>query len=320
MTSREKGWVAALVVLAVLALIELFYIPGRNPWLMALNNAGHLAVFGLLAIAILHLVKLARPALRSRPIQAYGIALLISIALGAASELVQYFSPRDASLADLLRDVLGAASFLALYAAVRDRDLREARKTQPSLKPALLAITGLLWLAGGWTLLMWTAAYAKRQLQLPVLCDFDSRLSTRFLETNGTRLEFGATSDETGMEAHGTRLVFESPDWPGVALQDVYRNWTGHDSLILELTVEGDLPLVVALTAFDREYDETPEGRFRTGSRLDPGRQRIGVFLGDVLRGPRARPMDLEHMEGFRIFSDSSSVGRSVLLERLYLK
>jgi len=320
MTSREKGWVAALSVLAVLALIELFYIPGHNPWLEALNNAGHLPVFGLLAIAILHLVKLARPSLRARPALAYGIALALSAALGALSEGVQHFTPRDADITDLLRDVVGAASFLALYAAIRDRDLREARAQRPRLKPALLAVTGLLWLAGGWPLLVWTAAYVQRQLQLPVLCDFDSRLSTRFLEANGTQLEFGATSDITGVEARGTRMVFEASEWPVVEIIDVYPDWTEHDSLVLDLTVESDQPLVVALSAFDRDHNQTMEDRFTRGFTLDPGRQRLAVSLGHVIVGPRSRTMDVEHMEVVRIFSDSSAKGRSVLLERLYLK
>lgn len=328
MTARESAWLYSLVILSVLALVELFYLGGHNPWLEAFNNAGHLLVFGLLAVALLHLLKLWRPSLRARPVQAYLITFLLAVALGAASEAVQYFTARDADLGDLVRDAVGAASFLALYAALRDSDLRAARDGNSRLKPALLVVTLLLWLAGGWTLLVWTTAYAKRFLQLPALCDFNSRLSMRFVEPNGVVLDYGATSDETGDVVRGTRMRFQERDWPdyeervwpGVELLDVYPNWTGHDSLVLELTVEGDRALLVALSAFDREHNNELADRFTRGYNLDPGRQRLAVSLGWIITGPVNRTLDMEHMKGMYIFSDSTAAGRSILLERLYLK
>lgn len=320
MTSREKGWLTALAVLAILALIELFYIPGHNPWLEALNNAGHLPVFGLLAIGLLHLVKLARPELRSQPVWTYGITLGLAAALGAVSELIQYFSPRDASWGDLGRDLLGAASFLALYAAVRDRDLKAQRVARPALKSRLLLVTGLLWLAGGWSLCMWSAAYIQRWVRYPVLCDFDSYLSTRFVAINGVTLEHGAETEAAGSTSRGTRMKYETTDWPGIEIVDVYPNWTGHDSLILDLTLDGDQPLIVALSAYDRDHDQTREDRFSMGRNMDPGRQRMAIALGRIAKGSGRRPMNMEHMEAVRIFGDSTVVGQSVMLERLYLK
>ena len=72
--------------------------------------------------------------------------------------------------------------------------------------------------------------------------------------------------------------------------------------------------------AFDRDYNQTREDRFTRGFTLDPGRQRLAVSMGHVIVGPQSRTMDVQHMKGVRIFSDSSAKGKSVLLERLYLK
>lgn len=320
MTSRERGWLAALAVLAVLALIEVFYVPGHTRWLEALNNAGHIPVFGLLAIALLHLVKRSGATLRSRPVLAYSVTLILAAILGAASELVQYFTPRDADLGDLVRDMVGAASFLALYAAWRDHDLKPLHSRMPRLRSMLLGTTAVLWLAGGASLLVWSAAYVQRWWHSPVICQFDSYLSTRFVSAHGVRLEHDATSDASGAEVRGLRVRFESRDWPGVEIADVPANWVGYDSLVLELTVEGDRPLAVAFAAFDRLHNETRADRFSAGRILDPGSQRLATPFDRIFVAPRGRTMDMEHMKGVRVFSDSTSAGRSVLLERLYLK
>ena len=84
--------------------------------------------------------------------------------------------------------------------------------------------------------------------------------------------------------------------------------------------MEGDQPLLLALSVTDSDHDQTLEDRFTMGIQLDPGQQQVGAFLGAVYRAPKDRRMDMMHMKGVRIFSDSSSVGRSVLLERLELK
>jgi VanZ family protein len=320
MTTRERGWIAALVILAVLALVEWYYIPGHNRLLLELNNAGHLPVFGLLAIAVLHLIKALAPQLRQQPIRAYAWALALAALLGAASESVQYFTARDADLIDLLWDVLGAASFLALYAAVRDPDLLTIRTANLRLRGRLLALTGLLWLVGGWSLLIWSAAFAQRQLQFPVLCDFDSHLSTKFLSRNGVSLERGVTSDAPGFEIRGTRMHFKATDWPGVEVFDVYPDWHDRDSLVLELTVEGDDALRLGLAVYDQDHNHLLEDRFSRGFVVDPGRQHLAVSLGTVLLGPKHRHLDMSRLSGVMIFGDSTVAGKSVLLERLLLK
>lgn len=319
MTSREKTWISVLAVIGILALVELFYIPGHNPWLEALNNAGHLPVFGLLAIAILHLVKIARPQRRAQPLRAYVMAALLAAGLGVLSEAIQYFTPRDADLEDLVRDVLGAVSFLALYAAVRDQDLKTQRANRPGLKRNLLFTTALLWLAGGWTLCMWSAAYVKQWVQFPVICDFDSYLSNRFVTSNGVTLRRDEV-EGVGGKVRGTRMTFGEGEWPGLEIVDVHSSWEGRDSLVLEVVVDGDQPVVLGLSAYDREHNHEYEDRFSFGLKLDPGMQRLAVSLGRIIAAPRGREMEIEHMKGVTIFSDSTSAGQSVLLERLYLK
>lgn len=320
MTVREKGWLTALVILAIMALVELFYIPGTNQLLLELNNAGHLPVFGILAVAMLHLVKLVRPALRQNPQRAYLMAFVFAVALGALSEGIQYYGPRDADPIDLARDVIGAASFLALYAALRDPDLFESRRSSGAFRNKLLLFTAVLWLLGGWSLLTWSAAFANRSRILPVLCDFSSSLSTRFLDPNEATLERGVVSLATGLESRGTRLHFEGAERPGVDLFDVYPDWTGHDSLVLEVTVEEDFGLMLGLAVYDRKNNEKPDDKFSTVFAVDPGRHRIAVSLGQIITGPRNRRLDLTLVDGVEIFTDSSGVGKSVLLERLLLK
>jgi hypothetical protein len=181
-------------------------------------------------------------------------------------------------------------------------------------------VTGLLWLAGGWSLLMWSAAYGYRWVRFPVICDFDSYLSTRFLEANGVELDGGAASDAAGFETRGTRMRFVARDWPGVEVFEVSPDWTDHDSLVLELTLEEDSSLLLGLSVHDRTHNQQLDDRFTQGFRVDPGRQRLAVALGHVIQGPKHRQINIAEIRGVRIFSDSTSVGRAVLLEQLFLK
>jgi hypothetical protein len=216
--------------------------------------------------------------------------------------------------------VLGAASFLALYAAVRDPDLLTIRTANLRLRGRLLALTGLLWLVGGWSLLIWSAAFAQRQLQFPVLCDFDSYLSKNFISSNGDSMDRGVTRYAHGFEVRGTRMHFKATDWPGVEVFDVYPDWHDRDSLVLELTVEGDVALRLGLAVYDQDHNHLLEDRFSRGFVVDPGRQHLAVSLGTVLLGPKHRHLDMSRLSGVMIFGDSTVAGKSVLLERLLLK
>lgn len=320
MTAREKSWLAGLAILSVLALVELFYIPGHSQLLQETNNVGHIPVFGILAVAMLHLVKLAAPSPWKQLPRAYGVAFVLAAVLGAGSELVQYFTPRDASFDDLVRDLVGAASFLALYAALRDPDLRQVRKTSNSLRNKLLLVTASLWLLGGWSFLLSATAWANRNISFPVICDFDSWLSTRSLDPIRASLELGVESDASGIPASGTRVHFEGKDWPGVRVTDVYPDWSHYDSLVLEVAVEGNQPLFLGLAVADQEHNQEYDDRFSTGFEVDPGQHRLAVSLAMVHRGPVHRTLDMSRLDDVRIFTDSSGAGQTVLLERLLLK
>jgi len=322
MTTRERIWLFGLAVLALLAFVEFAYVPGHNRLMGEINNAGHIPVFGLLAIALLHLLKLIRPAARQKLFQVYLKAFILTVILGAATEGYQYFGPRDADFADLIRDAIGAVSFLALYAAVRDRDLKEWRSRFPSRRLSLLGLTAVLWVLGGWGVTTWSVAFAHRNNSFPVVSDFSSTWSTKFLQPLDAHLDTDGRTPvaPNGHYTAGTRLHFDSGSWPGLLLVDAYPDWREYDSLVLVSYLEEDRSLFLGFSIADRQHNQELEDRYTTAFGVAPGLNRNAISLNDVRFGPTERELDLEQVYAIRIFSTSEGIGRNVLLLKMWLK
>jgi VanZ family protein len=158
--ATRRTAIALAAIAACLAFLHFVEPPTDTHFLRELLSTGHILVFGLIAL-------LALVSQQSRDVKAYLGAFVFTLALGAASELLQGFSPdRDASLGDLARDASGAAVFLCLAAFWR-------RETRGSISSVALAVVAVLSLSAGVAPLVLVARdYAGRNAFFPKLCCF----------------------------------------------------------------------------------------------------------------------------------------------------
>jgi hypothetical protein len=313
----------ALVIAVVLLLVQQVQIPGSSHLLRAINNAGHVPLFGIVSVALLYLVRWTWPRHSSWPLVYYIAAFVLSVALGVASESLQYFGPRDADLGDLARDVVGAATFLALHATF-DRHLfgkhfdrrRTTRRWLRYLSVAILLVTLT-------PPVYWAMATYERNRRFPVICAFDSMLLRAFVQTKDARLvavdgRFGAMPGMAPKRFR--RLIFLEGTYPGFSIEDIYQDWRGYDSLVLVFYAPESAPSRLGLRVDDRQHEGLYTDRFNTRVPVHPGVNRFAVPLADVRSAPRTRTMDLANIAAIHLFGDSTAVGREILMQEMRLE
>ncbi len=242
------------------------------------------------------------------------IALIATAVLGTLSEAAQIFTSRDASWRDLVADCIGAISFLAIFLAVHP-----THKFSRIQRTMLLGVAVLLL---GWVLAPLTitsAAFVERFSQFPTIVRFDSRFG-RVL-ARAQNIEYQIISSHQGEPAHALITLRDKP-WPGVAFHDVWPDWSGFNTLIIELGVNGDSPLAINVRAHDELHKSSKKftDRFNRSYTLDPGRQSLRIPLTDLVNAPHGRLMDLTEMSELIIFSDASNAGRSFKLYDIRLE
>lgn len=317
---------ATLLRLALLAglLLFLFFgdVPERSRFWSAFFDAGHTALFGVIALLVRGFI--ARPRAGRRPPAGWAHTSLLAFAwtviLGAATEVLQSLQRRgDPSIADLLRDTAGAAAFLLIADAVRwglaSRRLPDGREehSRPLTRSRLFAIAGallaavLLLLAAGRTLIVTTAAYVARDRALPTLFPMDGSWWEReFIELQGSRLTPGVVPPVMGTsEVRGTfaRLELRPGSYSGITFDEPYPDWRGHRSLVLTIVSDLDVPLPMAVRVHDAAHDHRYADRFNRRLLVQPGVNRFVIPIDDIRKAPDRREMDLRRVRGIILFA-----------------
>jgi hypothetical protein len=125
-----------LIIAAMVAAVFFLSLPGTTVWRKVLQDAGHGPVFAVVGI-VLALMRAPPVGESARSPAMYLRAFAIAVAIGVATELIQYFQPgRNVSLIDVLHDAAGAAFGLALLVVA------ERRRPSPGLPPTSPASAG----------------------------------------------------------------------------------------------------------------------------------------------------------------------------------
>jgi hypothetical protein len=303
---RLAGTVVSAALLVGLLLFMLFgEAPDRTRFWEAFYHAGHVPLFGLVAVSILGLlrgfgVSLARP-------RSWWTAFAASVALGAVTESLQMFQPgRDPSGWHFLRNVAGSASFLLVLATVGWTDghgslIRSARRR------VLVAFGVVAMLsASGFNLAVTVAKYGERDLAFPTLFAANGSLWERsFLETRHGRITWQARPANLAVPFDGplARLDLTQGSYSGVVLDEPYPDWRGARTLELTFVSDLDKPLPLVVRVHDDRHDNRTADRFNRRLVVQPGFNRIVIPLDDVRRAPDRREMDMRHIRQVLLFA-----------------
>ena len=281
-----------------------------------LHSAAHFPVFGMLgAIIFVSLRRFAPPAWRAGW-RAYAVTLLAMLVLSAVAEWSQQFTDRNASLRDVGVNMAGAVAALCLIALydqqiagfMRGRGLRLAA----ALTPVFLAILVLIPPAAVWATLI------KRDADFPCLVCPENRLDLWMLEVSGAsaRLAREGESAAPFIEVHLDRGAF-----PGVAWERPARDWSGFDTLVLDLTNPGPEELMLTLRIDDAQHDSRFTDRFNHRIRLEPeARHRECIPLSAIEEAPREREMDLAQIARVMLFGGGRAQGQGFWVHHIGLE
>lgn len=313
----------ALVLAGALLLAVIFAsAPGSARWMRTLHDSAHGPVFGCIAVLGLFVLR-AHPRFGAMPVRTqYLIALLAAAWLGAASELAQMPTGRDASLVDLGHDVLGALAFLAIF-SVFDARLRGEGKPRRAIR-AMVVLAGVCALG----ILAAPMAHAlmeyhRRDANFPVIADFTSRYDRYFVGRNGALIEpvrMPAAWAERASES-AMRVRFLPAPYPGIDFFELSPDWRHHSALVMDLTNPTPIPLELSLLVMDVHHDYALEDRYSTTLQLPAAtRRRIRIALKDIEAGPPERSIDLANMAGIVMFRARHSQAAEMYVSRVWLE
>ncbi len=259
---------------------QLFAVPGNDALHQALQNALHLPWFFAVTCALRYLLGSWRTTLPA--------ALLLAL----GTEFIQWFTSRDASFTDALRNGAGILTAWSAWEYIRDPKRR--------LLPVLAAICVTTCSAQ-----LAAAAMDNRHMAraFPVLLDGADPRSRRSARSTAP----------TEQDAAGLRLIVDGSVWPGIHFDQgvqVRSRWREYDMLHLEITVSAGttLDLFVGLLLVPGEgitnFAITP---------LQPGHQRVRVPLD------RIRPDRSTLVHDLFLYTSSEYEGRSITVHRAWL-
>jgi hypothetical protein len=290
-------------------------LPRTNRILALATDSAHSLLFAAFTLALLFLGRLGMP---GRALRRYLAAAAVAVVAALATEIGQFFGPRDADPMDVVRNLVGIAAGLLLGLAM------ERSVVSPRPVRAVFAAGGLFLLLGAfWPVLSLAGAFRLREAQFPVLLSLESRWEEPLYHCAGSRGERivlpPGFADEPG--DHGLRVTFVEGSYPRVSLVSVHEDWTAYDVLVLRIHVDEDGPRELGILVHDADHDFSDwRDRYNYSFEVQPGSQELRVALADVVQGPRDRSLDLHRVRGLAVFAPQPETVFSVILDDVRLE
>lgn len=311
--------VFGVVVISVFAL-QIVSLPEQTRLWKEILNAGHVLLFGVLSTFILWTSsELFSHRIKERH-QHYLIALVTTVAIGALTEIMQLWTPRDANLADFARNIAGAACFLGLY-SMHDSRLTGSWKTKPT-REIVTAASVVTLLAVFVPLLGWTAAYAHRSYTFPKIVSFESYWGRMFLDTQDADLIITDPPPRwTAAHSHSiARLTLKPAEYPGLRVMEPYPDWSGYGFLRFDIYSEMRSPIRLALRVHDWWHNNAYADRFNYRLTVLPGPNSFKIPMDTIRKAPVGRELDMRHIAALALFARNPQEPYAIDIDGMWLE
>lgn len=298
----------AFAALGLLAAIGIAHFVPVNPYLGPVLNAGHGLAF--LVVTLLAYVAARRWLQRPRMLSLV-LASIATAALATVLEAVQFFTPRDADIGDLARDIGGV---VLAFAYVRWRWHGTAlsalpRWSQVGAVLALLLIAQPLVTAG--------IGFVARESRQPVFITFDSvleRLDYRLLSTSGR--VHPSTERWPGRTGNALRIETRPQRNSGIDLRHVAFDWSPWRCLIIDTAVDDPEEIELTVIATDRHGTMNDKERYRRRFPLTRGEHVIRIAAAGIVTADDT-PIELDHLFGLRLTYRNEERGGTVWIDEV---
>lgn len=314
------------LVLVLLGLLALPWIPipsDTHLW-KALNDFGHVPLYGGVAIILLFLARQFGEPRGWSLVSQYTIAVMRVVLLGVVSEGIQVWMPsRHSELADFLRDVVGAVCALGIF-LTHDRHLagKWVVWQQAPRKHLVYAGVGLLVVIALSPVGVWTYAYWDRATRFPSLVQFSSGWEMMFVKGRDCAVQIvpppsGWKKSQVDTVGH---MVCYPARYPGIRLEESYPDWRGFSHFRIE--VYSELPVARSLTIRidDAHHNHEYADRFNQAVIISPGLNHIHILLDDIRHAPLGRELDLGAIKNVMLFAISPPEEFSLYVDNIRLE
>jgi len=293
------------VISTALIVLEKFEVPLDTFFWRSVFDVGHIPLFGIISIAFLGLSQTLWVRRFSNPLVHYVIALCLTGLLGLITEIIQYFTPRDADIRDLVNDGLGAICFLGLHLTFDRRlpgsgiSLSRNRKYIIRFAVVTLGIIALM------PTLNWIGTYINRNINFPEICTFESAWEQKFIFVDNASLSiipapknFGGTKNN-----YVGRVDFKKHYYSNLYIVETYPDWTGYDYFSFSIYSENTEVVNIELRINDKKHNNNYNDRFNRTFSIKSGNNNISIPLEDIAKAPESRFMDMQNMYLIVLFS-----------------
>ncbi|WP_054112487.1 VanZ family protein [Marinagarivorans algicola] len=309
------------LVLKVLLLVFLcatplwIYIPASTPFLEALNNSAHAALFFMMGLGIAVTFELPRPCQKS--LFVWFIFVFLLVCVGIAIELVQSFIGRSATLSDVLLDALGIGAALCTYWALSIRGCWRILLCGVALLLLTIAFVGP-------AQALWVGAQLKQQL--PVVCNFDSACPNLDSSDGGTLDVINLDASNIGSSSKQRSIVWRTNDslvlrvgyragtFPGGGFDRVIVSWQGYNALCTEVYWPYLSAGQLGVHIHDQDFSKTRKKFDRTYS-LEAGANKVCIDLAEV-----AKFIDLAGVKTLMYYSIRPTAAGEFYLDNIHLR
>ncbi len=179
-----------------------------------------------------------------------------------------------------------------------------------------LALEAIALLSGGLIVVpsaVTAVAYIRRASLLPQLVQLDSRLGRHFLLASEAHM-VPAGDGSVRVQPHRGR-------WPGLSLEEVWPDWRGYSTLVIDLSNTGTQAFWVYVRIDDRRPDPHYSERYNQQFQLAPlSRRVIRIPLAEIESAPVGSKIDLAHIRRILLFEDGSTPTYAFYLNSLKLE
>jgi hypothetical protein len=277
-----------------------------------LLDAGHLPLFGSLALVFHVTLPVQRPGSVAHSVRSAALSILVA----ATVELVQPLVGRTESWLELRNGIFGAllgATGLAL---------RHARSRMT---------TGLAWVASSLALSAVALAPAWdewqgirwRHANFPLLGDFESEVELHLWRPQGgsghspTIIQLSAEQTKCGQ--HSLRIQTGAGDWAGVSYCAGDKDWSAFKLLAFDVCNSGE-PFTLSLRVDDNGDCSKFGSRYDNGFPLTNGWNHLAIPLRELERGPRDRKLNLHAIRRLALFTGANEPARTFFLDHVRLE
>jgi hypothetical protein len=204
-------------------------------------------------------------------------------------------------------DVIGVLLAVAVF-ALFDRQARMSRAMRVTAVVVVLTCAAV-YLA---PLVTMTRAYLHRNGQFPVIADFRSSNELSWIVGYGVN---------RSLVRDALDIEFYADEFPGVSLHEPVPDWSGYQTLAIDLENPDADPLVITVRVHDRGHGREYNDRYNRGFDLAPQERRtLRIALDEIRRGPKQRLMNMRQISDITVFRGTRSGSQHLRLYSVRLE